>query len=240
MTTTINHPSQLVLPGQAAAPEGPVDMIMMYVMHHAFRRDLTGFAAAAAGTPIEDRVTWRALRDHWNLFSIALHHHHRGEDVALWPLLRDRVSGPGCAVLEAMEAEHDQIDPILTACAEGLGHLADHADEYARAALVVRLTAGREILDQHLAHEETAAIPLMQQVMTDAEWIEMQEGHFKPTDVPARILVKFLPWLTYQMPVDAQQRLLATFPWPMRLVNRLVRPGFVRGYRRAFRYGSGH
>ena len=36
---------QLRLPGQTAAHEGPVDMHMMYVMHHAFRRDLAAFAA---------------------------------------------------------------------------------------------------------------------------------------------------------------------------------------------------
>ena len=43
-------PTQLLLPGQAAAPEGPVDMSMMYLMHFGFRRDLTAFAAAAAAT----------------------------------------------------------------------------------------------------------------------------------------------------------------------------------------------
>ena len=60
-TTTPAWPTQLLLPGQAAAPEGPVDMIMMYVMHHAFRRDLTAFAAAAAATPVDDQPTWQAL-----------------------------------------------------------------------------------------------------------------------------------------------------------------------------------
>ena len=43
MSTTLNAhwPTQLFLPGQAAAPDGPDDMQMMYLMHHAFRRDLT-------------------------------------------------------------------------------------------------------------------------------------------------------------------------------------------------------
>jgi hypothetical protein len=42
----VNVP-QLMLPGQAAAPEGPVQAMPMYLMHHAFRRDLAAFAAAA-------------------------------------------------------------------------------------------------------------------------------------------------------------------------------------------------
>ena len=44
-------PEQLRFPGQAAAHPGPADMTLMYVMHHAFRRDLAAFAAAATATP---------------------------------------------------------------------------------------------------------------------------------------------------------------------------------------------
>ena len=33
-------PGQLLLAGQAAAPDGPVDLTMMWAMHHGFRRDL--------------------------------------------------------------------------------------------------------------------------------------------------------------------------------------------------------
>ena len=47
---------QIHLPGQAAAPAGPVDMTAMFVMHWAFRRDLDRFAAAVIRTPVEDRA----------------------------------------------------------------------------------------------------------------------------------------------------------------------------------------
>ena len=55
------RPRPLTLPGQAAAPDGPLDMTMMYVMHHAFRRDLRALARAARVTPLGDRVAWREL-----------------------------------------------------------------------------------------------------------------------------------------------------------------------------------
>src|SRR3712207_6726515 len=106
---------QVRLPGQAAAPEGPVDMTMMYVMHHAFRRDLAAFAAAAPVTPVEDRDTWRALEERWQLFTAPLHHHHHGEDTWLWPWLMERVGAEEQATLTAMEAEHAEIDPGLQA-----------------------------------------------------------------------------------------------------------------------------
>ena len=41
----------LRLPGQAAAPDGPVDLTMMYLMHHGFRRDLAAFAARGPAHP---------------------------------------------------------------------------------------------------------------------------------------------------------------------------------------------
>src|SRR6185436_3109293 len=83
-TTPTAHPVPVTLPGQAASPPGPVDLATMYLMHHAFRRDLTAFARAALRTPASDRDAWRALRERWGLFSFVLHHHHEGEDAGLW------------------------------------------------------------------------------------------------------------------------------------------------------------
>jgi hypothetical protein len=160
-TIATKRRAPLMLPGQSAAPEGPVDMTFMYVMHHGFRRDLTAFVAAAKATPAGDRAAWEALEQRWELFSHILHLHHTAEDDAIWPFLMDRVDAEGRATLQAMEAEHDQIDPLLQACADGFATLARKPDDDARAALVVRLTATRECLTRHLAHEETDAIALI-------------------------------------------------------------------------------
>ena len=122
-------PQQIRLAGQTAAHPGPVDMSMMYVMHHAFRRDLAAFTAAARATPVSDRRAWAALAERWALFAEALHHHHSGEDRALWPLLLERTDAAGRATLRAMEDEHAEIDPILEACAAGFERLAHHPDE---------------------------------------------------------------------------------------------------------------
>lgn len=47
------NPVPLMLPGQAAAPEGPADLTMMYVLHHAFRRDLDDFVEAAGRLAVD-------------------------------------------------------------------------------------------------------------------------------------------------------------------------------------------
>ena len=119
--STINsgYPEQLMLPGQAAAPGGPVDMTVMYLMHHAFRRDLTRFAAAVPRTPLDDHATWVALAERWERFSEILHHHHSGEDAGIWPFLLGRADASERETLLAMEAEHEKIDPLLRSAADG-------------------------------------------------------------------------------------------------------------------------
>ncbi len=207
-TTYAAWPAQVRLPGQTAAHEGPVDMTMMYVMHHAFRRDLAAFAAAAAATPVEARSTWRALAERWDTFAHALHHHHTGEDTGLWPLLLERVDGTGRETLEAMEAEHAEIDPILAACAAGFERLASHEDEDARAALAVRLVAARESLGRHLRHEECDAIALIQQHLTNEEWHALDEEHFKK-GLSIQRLLALVPWALHEVPGPIRRDLFA-------------------------------
>ena len=151
---------------------------MMYLMHHAFRRDLAAFARAVPRTPVAEVATWRALLRRWEVFSEVLHHHHRGEDTWLWPVLMVSADPTEQETLRAMEAEHEEIDPLLTSCLAGLRMLAaGHARADDRAALAVRLCAARESLGRHLAHEERDAMRILQRHVTPEEFEEM-DAHF--------------------------------------------------------------
>src|SRR4051794_1331261 len=109
MTVTAAPPTvpQLLLPGQAAAPEGPVDLAPMYLMHRAFRRDLEAFAGVVPTVAVGNRARWALIARRFAFFGAVLHKHHHGEDVALWPLLAQRGADP--TVLDALEAEHGGI-----------------------------------------------------------------------------------------------------------------------------------
>jgi hemerythrin-like domain-containing protein len=237
-TTTTTWPTQLRLPGQAAAPEGPVPMHVMYVMHHAFRRDLAAFAAAVPVTPLADRDTWKALGDRWALFAEVLHAHHTGEDTGVWPFLMDRADAKGRATLEAMEAEHAEIDPLLEACAAGFEVLATRPDEDERAALAVRLVAARESLGRHLAHEETEAIALIQELMTPEDWHRIDEEHFKKGH-GVGYFAKLVPWAAHGLPRDLRAQAFAEAGKPFEVLWWLTRRGFERRERRAFGYLAG-
>ncbi len=234
MTTNATHRPQLRLPGQAAAPEGPVDMTIMYVVHHAFRRDLRAFAEAVPRTPVEARDTWRALAQRWEHLSAVLHHHHTGEDTWLWPFLAERATEDERAMLAAMEAEHAEIDAGLAACDAGFVRLAHHADEDARAGLAVRLCAVREALARHLRHEECDSLPLLQRVMTQEEWEEIDRQLTKQLTVP--FLLRTVPWALHELPFEAREHVFGSTGLAHRVMWWLTRSRFERLEARAFRY----
>ena len=232
---------QLLLPGQAAAPDGPVDLTAMFVMHHGYRRDLRRFSAAADRTPVADRAAWRALHRRWQALSMVLHHHHAGEDAGLWPLLVERSTAAGdcaaVATLAAMEAEHAQIDPLLEACAADLAVLAERADEDARAALHVRLVGTEERLSAHLAHEERDALVLVQRMLTADDWARVEKEHFART-ATLRYIAFVVPWVLDGLPEDARRRLRSSSGPVFQVLGPLLRPSYRRLTGAAFRYVS--
>jgi hypothetical protein len=236
MSTTQDRPTrprQLRLPGQTAAPDGPADLTMMFLMHYAFRRDVDAFATAVPVTPVDDTAAWRAMEARWALFAQALHHHHTGEDTLLWPLLHERADAAGRATLDAMEAEHGEIDPLLDAGAQGLAAMADGGDEDLRGALAVRLSALRESLGRHLRHEETEALPLLQATMTGPEWEAMEAELGK--GVPFAEVLNLVPWVLHRVPADVRRRLFSREGGRAhRLVWLLTRRRFGRQDRAAF------
>ena len=155
------------LPGTDAARHGTgdADLTIMLVAHDAFRRDLTRLVRAAAAADLSDPARRRSVAAGWELFKHELHLHHTAEDEVIWPVLRPRLahSEHALSVLDAMEEEHERIDPLLAAVDAAFAPrradaLADVID-----ALVTTLTG-------HLAHEERDGLPLIGVALTAAEW----------------------------------------------------------------------
>lgn len=232
---------QLWLPGQAAAPEGSIDLSGMFLMHFAFRRDLAAFTAAVAATPIYDRRTWAALHARFRKFASVLHHHHAGEDAGLWPMLLERTKRVGddeaITTLHAMEAEHAVVDPLLSACMKKFARLAYRGEQGVRAKLVATLGTLDAALQKHLAHEETDALALVQRYLTPADWEWLEKEYFskayKPWEIPFALC-----WVLHDMPADAQQFVFALDAAPPRRVWDFLRPGFERRERQAFLYAT--
>lgn len=223
-------PAPLLLPGQAAAPEGPADMTMMYVLHHAFRRDLRDFARAAATTPTGDGARWTLLAQRWQRFTHELHQHHTKEDEILWPLLLERARAAADAtserVLQEMEAEHAVLDPLLTAATTEFERLSHAADQRAHDLLCDTLEELGEVLGHHLGHEESAAIEILQRYVGGDEWEELERTRFRSRQSLAEARF-FVPWALKGLPAHAEHRVLSLGGPPLRVVNALSRRKFA-------------
>jgi iron-sulfur cluster repair protein YtfE (RIC family) len=77
----------------------------------------TPLARAAASADLSDPAKCQSVAAGWDLFKRELHLHHTAEDEIIWPVLRPRLaySENALSVLDAMEEEHERIDPLLAA-----------------------------------------------------------------------------------------------------------------------------
>ncbi|SFL54764.1 hemerythrin domain-containing protein [Geodermatophilus ruber] len=231
MTATAPYPSQLMLAGQVAAPEGPVDLAGMYLMHRGFRRDLHLFADVAPRVPASDRARWAAIERRFRLFATVLHKHHHGEDVGLWPLLAER--GADQAVLDALEAEHAMIDPLLASAKADLHALADGTGGEATRARLARTTAElRDALCAHLAHEESDGMTEVQQHLTPEDWHRLDREVFAK-DYSPREMPAVAGWVASGLPVEHYHRLPGANP-PLLLLARVMAWRFTHRDARIF------
>jgi iron-sulfur cluster repair protein YtfE (RIC family) len=193
---------------------GTVDFTFMYAAHDAFHRDLRRLAAAVEA----GRTAEPAVRAGWATFKNQLHVHHTAEDELLWPALRAKVTQPGdVAVLDAMEAEHARIDPLLSRvddslAAASLTGLAENAST---------LAAG---LAAHMDHEEDHALPLVDAYLGTGGWAAFRKAAGKSQGL--RGGAELFPWMLDGAPADTSKRVLGLLPPPARLLYRAVwRPG---------------
>lgn len=155
------------LPGTEAARHGTgdADLTIMLAAHDAFRRDLTRLVRAAAAADLSDPARRRPVAAGWELFKHELHLHHTAEDEIIWPVLRPRLahSEHALSVLDAMEEEHERIDPLLAAVDAAFAQRREDGLPDVIDGLVTTLTG-------HLAHEERDGLPLIGVALTAAEW----------------------------------------------------------------------
>ena len=188
---------------------GRLDMTAMYAMHNALRRDLEHIAKITAATDDDPRRILASAAG-WAMFKKALHVHHTAEDDALWPPMRRALDArPGdLALLEAMEAEHAAIDPLIEAIDTAL---ADRACGPERVGERTDALAGA--LSGHLKHEEDDALPLIAATVTQQQWERFGEVHRARVGPDAP---RFVPWLLDGADERTVATTLALLPEPVR------------------------
>ncbi len=201
-----------------ATTETPIsddDLTVVRLIHAALRRDLARFAAALDGATLEAAGV-AGLRCQWSVFASQLHDHHAAEDTLVWPALRQRAGTEADTVLAAMTAEHLAIDPALANVDQVFDTTGDRpADANDLRAAIARV---RDLLEAHLTHEETEAIPLVRRHLTSADLdhvaaVQRRQAGLRGAKV-------FLPWILDDAAPADRDRVLGQLPPPLR---RLVR-----------------
>lgn len=115
-------------------------------------------------------------------------------------------------VLDDMEREHGQLEPLLDAV--------DHALT-TRAGPLAELVGQLEPeLTTHLEHEEREALPLIRVVCTATDWRRFASHMRRRQGV--RGAVTYVPWVLDRLDEADRRRFFAVLPPPVRFINRLV------------------
>lgn len=207
--------------------QSTIDFTVMYATHDAFERDLNRLGRAAAA----GRSDSPYVRAGWENFKTQILIHHGVEDAYLWPRLRRAVANrpADLTLLEEMEAEHARIDPLLAAVDVALEAdvaAAGKAAPTGRAALAGRAFLAEcveelsMVLGDHLKHEEERALPLIQSVLTPADWRGFRSAMARRQGVKGAAV--YIPWVIDGRQLIDRHRFLSRMPRPLRLINRLA------------------
>ena len=200
---------------------GGADLTIMLAAHAAFRRDLAQLARAAAFADLPDPGRRASVQAGWELFKRQLHLHHTAEDAIVWPALRQRLtrSEHAQSVLDAMEAEHQQIDPLLAAVDGAFGRAGDGHRADARA-IGDAADALATSLGGHLVHEERDGLPLIGMALTSAEWRSVGFRIVRKNGLSAG--GEMFAWLADGADPDLAAAAIGTLPPPARLAFRVI------------------
>jgi hemerythrin-like domain-containing protein len=163
----------------------PVTVVSaMFAVHAMFRREfgLMPHLVRAAAVGDTQRVT--LVADHVALVSGVLNHHHSGEDVYLWPPLRERCPEECAPLADVMEDQHHAIHNGLLQVAQAGQAWRDSASADARDTLAGAVDRLLPVMNEHLALEEERVVPLIDKFVTQAEYgrVAQDQGADAPPD----------------------------------------------------------
>jgi hemerythrin-like domain-containing protein len=157
------------------APAPPPEELNGVLLVHASLRKGGASLQAASARLAETPGDTEALTRLWGFYARGLRHHHGGEDEVIFPLVRSR--RPDFADLEAdMRHEHEAIDELLDAADAAFDRVrTDGSAAHARQASDV-VGQLNDVLEQHLAHEESAALPIIVEAISPSEMEKIEKG----------------------------------------------------------------
>lgn len=204
----------------------------MVVVHNVFRTHLDALPALVHDVADGDRERAAVLTDWLSELITGLHHHHVGEDELMWPLLVSRAPTDTALVLR-MEEQHGRIADLISVVHAQSGVFAASGARVAGAPLAASIAELNDVLGEHLGEEESRILPIVEQVMTPAEWKTLADrGN---ASIPKERRLVFLGFMLHASTPDQRRMLMSQLPMPARVLWRLVGlRSFATAYRRIY------
>ncbi|MFI5706541.1 hemerythrin domain-containing protein [Kribbella sp. NPDC051620] len=190
--------------------EALADVRDMYMAHTMFTREFGLAPDLITGVAAGDTARAAIVADHIELIDAVLHHHHSAEDDHLWHRLLERAGTDAADIVSTMEAQHHDIDVLLTAMRDQLKPWRDCADPAEGSAIAGTIGTLNKHLTEHLAVEEKYALPLIEKHITAAEWGQMVASG--AADVPPEQMPLMFGLMAYEADPGTLRDIIATLP----------------------------
>ncbi|MFC4499203.1 MULTISPECIES: hemerythrin domain-containing protein [Streptomyces] len=194
-----------------------VDLTIMLVSHDAFRRDIRRLQKAAASRSLDNPLERKRVQTGWEIFKTQLLIHHEGEDRDLWPRMAKGLasSAEHLSTLRELEAEHEQIDPLLAEAEAAMADPDTQSDRLARA-----VAALADSLESHLEHEEKEGLPYVQEALSEKEWKSFIAD--QRSNLGFKGAAEFFPWVLDEATPENVDKVNSIMPAPLRLVMKTM------------------
>jgi hypothetical protein len=172
---------------RAAAPATTCRSDEVVVIHRLFRRLFAEAPDLVRAVEPGDTERARHLSKHLHGITALLHVHHRTEDEFFWDRMTERA--PACGLhVELMRRQHGAVSDLLDLVDAIIDRWARRADAATGARLAAELDEVDRLLTQHLADEERDAFPVLDAILSDAEWDDIHR-HARRHKPPLPIFV---------------------------------------------------
>ena len=205
-----------------------IDTHEMVIVHRLFRREFRLLPVMVRLVPAGDRERAAVVAGHAADMTFALHHHHTGEDLLLWPKLLAR-SAPRAELVQRMQAQHERVAVLLDRVEVLMTTWRSSADPNTRDELANALAQTSAALDEHLGDEENDILPLVAEHITRPEWDALTAYGKKALPKNSKSFV-YLGLILEETTATERVAFLGRLPVPLRWAWRLIGH---RTYRRA-------
>ncbi|MFI6340492.1 hemerythrin domain-containing protein [Streptomyces sp. NPDC050535] len=196
------------------------DVRDMYMVHTMVRRELRLLPQLFRDVDPGDTARAAVVAEHAELLLVGLHLHHEGEDLILWPLLRERSGAQAEEIVPAMEEQHHGIDEALASVSALLPDWRSTAGNGQELGAACEALLERAV--EHMALEEKEILPLAAEHVTDVEWAGL--GEHGMGKIPKKDLPLIFGMLMYEADPAVVKVVLSHVPLVARVLLPLVAP----------------